>query len=81
MTEYLALNPSTRRTYKQLVAAVVDANGEWIRVSLDDIGGTSNTMKRSVVHQAAYNRRLDFQTSIVDGSIYVRIRNSGNVQD
>jgi hypothetical protein len=82
MTEYVAPNRKGRRSYKQLFAAVVAASGEWVRVSLDDISGSTNTTKRSVVHQTAYQKGLDFQTSIVDGFIYVRMRNNnGNAHD
>ncbi len=79
MTEYIAPTLNRRRSYKKLLEAVITANGEWVRVSLDEISGSNNTTKRSVVLQVGYQRGLDFQTSIVDGFIYVRMRNGGNV--
>lgn len=81
MTENGTSNLQGRRSYKQLVKAVIAANGEWVRLSLGDISGSNNTTKRSVVLQAGYNRGLDFQTSIVDGFIYVRKRSGGNPHD
>jgi hypothetical protein len=76
MIEDMTPSLTGRRSYKQLVKAVIAANGEWVRLSLGDISGSNNTTKRSVVLQVGYNRGLDFQTSIVDGFMYVRIRNS-----
>ncbi len=67
--------PRPRHRYKQLISAVVAASGDWIKISLDEIGGSTNTTKYSLIHQAAYNRRLSFQTTVVDGFMYVRLRN------
>ena len=79
MTNEHSLSPrSARRKYKHLVSAVVEANGEWVQVPLDEIGGSTNTTKCSLVHQAAYGRGLSFKTTIVDGFMYVKLRNEND---
>lgn len=63
-----------RRNYKPLVEAVLAANGDWVRVRLDEIGGSNRSAKVSLVHQAGYNSGFCFRTTVVDGFMYVRLR-------
>lgn len=77
MTIELAAPPKSidRRSYKKIVAEVVAADGEWLRISLDEIApGQSIAVKQTRIWQAAKTRALKVQTTVQEGAIFVRLR-------
>lgn len=63
-----------RRSYGGIVAAVIAASGEWVRIHADGISGANKGTKAAKLHSLAYRHGLRFQTTAADGFIYVRIR-------
>jgi len=63
-----------RRKYKKIIERVVAANGEWLRVSLDEVApGCPLAVKQSRLWQAAQGRGFKVQTTAQDGAIYLRL--------
>jgi hypothetical protein len=63
-----------RFSYKEIMQKVVEADGQWVRVSLDEIAGDTNMIKQTRIWQGAYSRRLKIQTTVQEGFFYVRLR-------
>lgn len=77
MTVELAAPPKSidRRSYKKIIAEAVAADGEWLRLSLDEVApGQSIAVKQSRIWQAAQTRGLKVQTTVQEGAIFIRLR-------
>jgi hypothetical protein len=63
-----------QRSYKKLVRRIIEADGEWLCLSLDEIApGQSVPAKQTRISQAASARGIKVQTTYQGGSIYVRL--------
>ena len=77
MTVELSAPPKIvdRCRYKKIIDQVVAADGEWLRVSLDQAApGCTVAVKQSRLWQAARVRGLRVQTTFQEGAIYLRLR-------
>jgi hypothetical protein len=66
-----------RRSRKQIVAAVISAGGEWVRIDPSDLSGAYKSAKAANLQSAAYRQGARFQTKVADGFVYVRLRQTG----
>jgi hypothetical protein len=61
-------------SYKEIMRRVVEANGEWLRLTFDEVTPSQPpAVKRTRLWQAADARGLKVQVTIQEGSIYVRL--------
>jgi len=60
-TDPVVLGPRFR--YEEIVARIVAANGQWVRIHPDEVTGAHNGIKQTVILQAARLRGLKFTTS------------------
>ena len=63
-----------RFSYKEIMQKVVEVDGEWVRVSLDEIAGSTNMIQQTRIWQAATSRKIKVQTTVQEGFFYVRLR-------
>jgi len=63
-----------RFSYKEIMEKVIEANGQWVRVSLDEIAGDTPMIKQTCIWQAATSRKLKVQTTIQESFFYVRLK-------
>jgi len=63
-----------RRSYKEIMKRLIEADGEWLRLGLDDVApGATNIVKQSRLWQAADSRGLKVQTTVQEGALYVHL--------
>lgn len=63
-----------QRSYKKLVQRIIEAGGEWLCLSLNEVApGRSLAAKQTRLWQLGAARGLRFQTTHQEGSIYVRL--------
>jgi hypothetical protein len=80
MTIEIAVPPKTvdRRTYKRIIEKVVEADGQWLRVTLDEVAPDCPVhVKQSRLWQAASTRGFKIQTTVQEGAIFIRLRKVG----
>ena len=58
---------------EKLIATVIHANGEWVRVPLDEVEGATTGDKLARIRQAADTRGVNVQTTEQEGLIFVRL--------
>jgi hypothetical protein len=61
LTDPVLIGPRFR--YEHLVSRIVSARGEWVRISLDEVGGPYPGVKQSLLLQAGRLRGLRFNTT------------------
>ena len=62
-----------RKSYTELTEKIVQADGEWLRLSPDEVGGESFTDKQSRIGAVTHSRGLQVQTPAQAGAHYVRL--------
>jgi hypothetical protein len=70
-----------RYHYAAIIANIQNAQGGWVTIPLDDIGGMSPQLKQSRISVAARQRGLRVQTTIQNGLLYARLLDSPDIQD
>ena len=79
MTVEIAAPPRDPRTYKKLIEKVIEANGEWVRVTFDEVApGRAKTVKKARLWQAAKACGVKIKTTCQNEAIYVRLRKEGD---
>lgn len=63
-----------RFSYKEIMQKVIEADGEWLRLTLDEISGTKAVVKQTRIWQAAATRGVKVQTTVQEGFFYVRLK-------
>lgn len=77
MTVELSAPPKSkeRRKYKSIIDQVVAADGEWLRITHDEIApGSSVAAKQTRIWQAASIRGVKIQTTAQEGAIFIRLQ-------
>jgi len=59
--------------YSDLFNAVVECDGNWVSVALEDIAGTNQNMKRTRLYCVARRRNVKINTAVRSGRMYVRL--------
>ena len=63
-----------KHNYKPILAAVLSADGEWVRVHLDDLGIDNKYSAASRILVLAGRHRVRVETTTQDGFVYIRLR-------
>jgi hypothetical protein len=70
----LTMLPRVRRSYMKIILTVIEADGEWLPIDLEEVApGSSIRAKQSRLLTAAKNRGLPMQTKVQDGALYMRL--------
>ncbi len=80
MTVKLAAPPRVRarRRYGKLVAQIVAADGEWVRLTPDEVAPENEPgVKQGRIRQAAKLRGYLVQTTFQEGALFVRLQKEG----
>lgn len=61
-----------RKKYARAIEAIRSAPGEWVRLTLDEITGSTAAIKQARIWQAADLRKIRIETTVQGGFMYVR---------
>jgi hypothetical protein len=60
--------------YTELIDALINADGGWVSLPLDEVGGDDLKDKQRSIHTAARARKFRVQTTVQGERIYARRR-------
>jgi hypothetical protein len=69
--------PRPKGRYTDFVDAMVQANGEWVSVPVEQIWGPTNDYRSKAIHHRVRIRKLRCNVTIRNGRFYARIRKAG----
>ncbi len=62
-----------KRSYKPVLAALLSADGDWVRVPLVDLAGPNKASKAAKVLALARRHGIRVETTVQDSFVYVRL--------